>query len=86
MSYRVVYFETIPAWERIFPSLREAIAFAKEHKTSGDVIFSIRKVVPGEPPQSLTAAVEAGMVVNSAARAPAKRKGGRQACAVKRSR
>ena len=57
MNYRVVYGETIPAWERIFPTKREAEAFAKEHRGFGDVIFSISKVVPGEPPKSLTAAL-----------------------------
>ncbi len=62
MSYRVVYGETIPAWEKIFATKREAEAFAKEHESFGDVIFSIRKVVPGEKPQSLTAAIDAGMV------------------------
>jgi hypothetical protein len=58
-SYRVVYGESIPAWERIFPTMRAAKAFAKEHKSFGDVIFSVKKVVPGEGPQSITAAVEA---------------------------
>jgi hypothetical protein len=56
-KYRVVYGETRPAWEKIFPTLREAKAFAKEHEGFGDRIFSIRKVVPGEPPQSITAAI-----------------------------
>ena len=59
MSYRVVYGETMPAWERLLPTLREAKAFAKEHQRVGDVIFSIKKVVPGEKPQSLMAAVAA---------------------------
>jgi len=62
MSYRVVYGETIPAWEKIFPTLREAKAFAKEHEGFGDIIFSINKVVPGQGPQSLVAAIEAGEV------------------------
>ena len=62
MSYRVVYGETMPAWEKIFDTKREAEAFAKEHRSFGDVIFSIRKVVPGEKPQSMTAAIDAGMV------------------------
>lgn len=59
MSYRVVYGESRPAWERIFPTRREANDFAKEHESFGDRIFSIKKVVPGEPPQSLMAAIEA---------------------------
>lgn len=61
MSYRVVYGETMPAWEKTFSTKREADAFAKEHKGFGDIIFSIRKVVPGEAPQSMTAmaAIEA---------------------------
>jgi len=57
MSYRVVYGETMPAWEQIFPTLSEAKAFAKEHMSFGDVIFSIAKVIPGEPPRSMTAAI-----------------------------
>lgn len=57
MAYRVVYGETRPAWEQTFPMMREAKAFAKTHEGFGDVIFSIAKVVPGEPPQSITAAI-----------------------------
>lgn len=59
MTYRVVYGETWPAWERIFPTMKEAKAFAKEHESFGDVIFSVKKVVPGEKPQSITAMIEA---------------------------
>lgn len=59
MGYRVVYGETMPAWERIFSTRREARAFAKEHKSFGDIIFSIKKVVPGEKSQSMTAVIEA---------------------------
>lgn len=59
MSYRVVYGETMPAWEKTFPTKREAEAFAKEHESFGDIIFSIKKVMPGERPQSLTAALNA---------------------------
>lgn len=62
MSYRVVYGETMPAWEQTFPTLREAKAFAKEHQGFGDLIFSVKKVVAGEGPQSLTAAIDAGKV------------------------
>lgn len=62
MSYRVVYGETMPAWEQIFPTMREAKAFAKEHKSFGDVIFSIRKVTPGERPQSMAALIAAGEI------------------------
>lgn len=61
-SYRVVYGETMPAWEKTFPTKREARAFAKEHESFGDIIFSIAKVVPGEKPQSMTAAIDAGML------------------------
>lgn len=60
MTYRVVYGETMPAWEEIFETMREAKAFAKEHRSFGDVIFSIKKVIPGEPPQSITAAITKG--------------------------
>lgn len=58
MSYRVVYGETMPAWEKTFPTRREAQAFAKKHKSFGDVIFSIGKVDPNDTsPHSLTAAI-----------------------------
>jgi len=62
MPYRVVYGETMPAWEEIFPTLREAQAFAKKHKSFGDIIFSIGKVVPGQKPRSLAAAIDAEMI------------------------
>ena len=55
MSYRVVYGETMPAWEQTFSTRRKAEAFAKKHEGFGDVIFSISKVVPGEAPRSLMA-------------------------------
>lgn len=61
-GYRVVYGESRPAWEKIFPTMREAKAFAKEHESFGDVIFSIKKVIPGEAPQSMTAAIDAARV------------------------
>lgn len=61
-GYRVVYGETMPAWEKIFPTKRAAKAFAKKHESFGDIIFSIAKVIPGEPPKSLTAAIENGDV------------------------
>lgn len=57
MPYRVVYGETMPAWEKTFRTKREAHAFANNHSDMGDVIFDISKVVPGEPPKSLTAAL-----------------------------
>jgi hypothetical protein len=59
MSYRVVYGESRPAWEKIFPTKREADVFAREQKRVGDIIFSVKKVVPGEKPQSITALIEA---------------------------
>lgn len=64
-GYRVVYGESRPAWEKIFPTKREADAFAKEHKGFGDVIFSVKKVVPGEPPQSMAAAIEAAQAAGN---------------------
>lgn len=57
-AYRVVYGETMPAWEQVFPTLRKAKTFAKKHESFGDVIFSVRKVVRGEEPQSLAAAID----------------------------
>jgi hypothetical protein len=61
-GYRVVYGETMPAWEQTFTTMREAKAFAKKHESFGDMIFSIAKVVPGERPQSMTAAIAAGVI------------------------
>ena len=61
-GWRVVYGETMPAWERIFPTKREAEKFAREHESFGDVIFDISPVVPGEAPKSLAAAIDAGQV------------------------
>lgn len=58
-AYRVVYGETMPAWEKTFHTLREAKAFAKKHESFGDIIFSVAKVVPGEPPTSIMAAIAA---------------------------
>lgn len=57
MSFRVVYGETMPAWERTLVTKREAEMFAKKHESFGDVIFSIAKVVPGEKAKSVTAAI-----------------------------
>lgn len=59
MSYRVVYGETMPVWEQIFPTMRGAKAFAKKQESFGDVIFSITRVVPGEPHQSMMAELAA---------------------------
>lgn len=58
MTWRVVYGETIPAWEKTFPTKREAAAFATKHESFGDIIFSIAKTVLGEPARSLMAALE----------------------------
>ena len=58
-GWRVVYGETIPAYEKIFGTKREALAFAKKHRTFGDVIFSVARVVPGEPHRSMVAAIAA---------------------------
>ena len=59
MTYRVVYGETVPAWEQTFHTKREADTFAKKHKSFGDIVFSVAKVVAGEPPMSITAAINA---------------------------
>ncbi len=58
-KWRVVYGETMPAWERTFQTKREAEAFARKHKSFGDVIFSITRIVPGEPPRSIMTAIAA---------------------------
>lgn len=57
MKWRVVYGETRPMWERSFMTRREAREFAAKHRAFGDVIYSIARIVPGEPPQSITAAL-----------------------------
>lgn len=57
MAYRVVYGETMPAWEQTFKTKREADAFVKRCKRVGDIVFSVAKPVPGEPPQSLMKAL-----------------------------
>lgn len=59
MSYRVVYGESRPAWEKIFPTRKQARVFAAAQERVGDIVFSIKKVIPGEPPQSLMALIEA---------------------------
>lgn len=61
MKWRVVYGETRPMWERSFPTRSKAMAFAKKQRTLGDVIFGVAKIIPGEPPRSITAAIEATM-------------------------
>ena len=58
MSYRVVYGETMPAWERIFPTLPDAKVFTRKQRRLGDIIFSVRKVRANDKPQSLIAAIE----------------------------
>jgi hypothetical protein len=42
--YRVVYGETIPVWEQVFLTLSDALAFAKEHESFGDIIFNITRI------------------------------------------
>lgn len=59
MPYRVVYGETIPAWEQTFKTKGEADAFALKHLSYGDIIFGVNEIVEGEPPQSLMAAIQA---------------------------
>lgn len=59
MPYRVVYGETMPSWEKVFETKRDATAFAKNHVAMGDMIFSIKKTVDGEPARSLMSAIAA---------------------------
>lgn len=66
-SYRVVYGETMPAWERIFATRRDAAAFAAHCLSVGDMVFSVTPVVPGEAPRSLTAALDAARTPSEAA-------------------
>ena len=60
MAYRVVYGETRPTWEKVFPTRREARAFAKKQREMGDIVYSVRKVDPvnNPGPHSITAAIE----------------------------
>jgi hypothetical protein len=58
MPYRVVYGETMPAWEKIVPTTRAADRFKRQREHVGDVVFSIARVIEGEPPQSILAAIE----------------------------
>jgi hypothetical protein len=64
-GWRVVYGETLPAWERTFPTKKKADAFAKKHRRMGDEIFSIARVIPGEGPQSLMATILGGRNVRT---------------------
>jgi hypothetical protein len=57
MTYRVVYGETMPVWDKTFPDMREAFAFAKLRDDCGDIVFSVERVQAGERPKSLMAAV-----------------------------
>jgi len=50
MAYRVVYGETRPAWEKEFPTKREAERFANKQKKCGDIIYSVEKVDPVNNP------------------------------------
>lgn len=63
--WRVVYGETMRAWERLFLTRDEAKHFARKQRSLGDIVFSVRKVVKGEPPQSMMAAIEADMACKS---------------------
>jgi len=58
MPYRFVYGETMPAWEKIVPTRRAADRFKRSREHVGDVVFSIARVIEGEPPQSILAAIE----------------------------
>ena len=43
MPYRVVYGETMPAWEKIVPTTRAADRFKRQREHVGDVVFSIAR-------------------------------------------
>lgn len=61
--FRVVYGETMPAWEETFATTREAEAFAKKQRRCGDTIFSIKRVNPHEQgPHSIQGAIEMGLI------------------------
>ena len=44
MPYRVVYGETMPAWEKIVPTTRAADRFKRQREHVGDVVFSIARM------------------------------------------
>ncbi|MGD0395134.1 MAG: hypothetical protein ABSC41_21130 [Acidimicrobiales bacterium] len=48
----------MPAWEKIVPTTRAADRFKRQREHVGDVVFSIARVIEGEPPQSILAAIE----------------------------
>ena len=58
MTYRVVYGETLPAWEREFPDFQSANAFAQKQHACGDIIFEIAVVREGDAPKSLAKVAE----------------------------
>jgi len=60
MLCRVVYGETLSAWEKSFATKREADAFAKEHESFGDKIFSIKRIdaVKNPGPHSLMSSIQ----------------------------
>lgn len=71
MSYRVVYGETMPTWEKMFLTKREAESFAKKHRSLGDVIFNIRKVDLNERgPFSIMGAIAADEALSKAPAPP----------------
>ena len=43
MPFRVVYGETMPAWERTFSTKLKAKAFAKKQQSIGDTIYNLAK-------------------------------------------
>jgi hypothetical protein len=58
MTYRVVYGETLPAWEEHFPTKQEAEAFAKKQRGLGDIVFEVDKIDPNDTkPHSLIGAI-----------------------------
>ncbi len=61
-GWRVVYGETMPAWEQKFPTRREARAFEKKQRQLGDIIFSVAPIIPGEKPKSMVGLIEAGQL------------------------
>ena len=58
-KWRVVYGESLPAWEKLFPTRKAAREFALAQLDMGDIVFRISKVIPGDGHQSITAVLDA---------------------------
>jgi len=70
MNYRVIYGETVPAWDRDFSTRREANAFAKKQRECGDIVFGVFPVAVGAPPSGALDVAEYLGLFNQSIREP----------------